>query len=187
MSKIDIVYGENNDTFAVYVAEEGRLAQLVKKTSAGNGRAWIFKDPKTWFDATGDERFDHGTAGLVCGTFMDGQSFLSMCRELGLNVKEDDQIRVPLSRGKTVEATSDEGERLLDYAKDELRRVRKDLPTRTELMNLLNLGHDEVGEVNRPSAELAAVAMDPSQAPAVTFAPGTDEVHHVLGQSDHDR
>jgi len=160
----DIEVCINSSTIAVRVTVDGRLAKLSRKTQALNEeRMWVFKTPATWPDeATGDERFDHKTAGLVCGTYEEGQSFLSLCRQAGVKVQSTNFF-VPLSNGQNLEVEDNYGNRLNDYTKQELRLVRRDLPDLSTIMRLFNLGFDEIGseQVDRPSAELAAQPLTP--------------------------
>ena len=139
-NNFDLEYCQNNCTIAIRPSRTGRLKGLVRTTADDTDRVWVFKSVESYTDDDGDERIDHGTLGLVSGYFSDGGKFLHMCRELGL-VVQSSGFFVPFSNGKHRYGTvghGDEAGPTSEYYESELKMARWDLPTRDQLVLVLN-------------------------------------------------
>lgn len=132
----DLEYDQNNGVLAIRPSRNGRLKSLIKSTTDGSDRVWVFKDVGTWRDEHGDERIDHRARGVVNGTYEEGQTFLAMCTLLGL-VVESGGFFVPFSNGQRRHGTFGDGKPFADYYESELKLMRWDLPTREQLKKLL--------------------------------------------------
>lgn len=129
----DIQYFQNNGVLAVRPGKTGRLSHLVRQTRKGDERVWVFADSCLYKDDDGDEHIDHRERGVVCGTYNEGQQFLAMCRELGFTVQSVGFF-VPFSNGQRRHAPDPRGgPDMCDWPEDELKLMRWDLPSRTDL------------------------------------------------------
>lgn len=143
----DIEYDQNNGVIAIQPTKNGKLSRLVKETNgvmaskSPEERCWVFADSYVYTDEAGEERIDHRRRGVVCGTYADGQAFLKMCSEIGLNVRSGG-LFVPFSNGQRRNAhvlrpTPYTHEYMSDYPEEELRLMRWDLPSREDLMKII--------------------------------------------------
>lgn len=134
----DLLYCINNGTLAIQPTSTGRLAALVRTVHGTNyERVWVFGDADPWtHPETGFEFVDHHRRGVMVGTWKQGQEFLAVCKELGLVVSSGG-LFVPFSNGQYRFGKFGDGAEMSDYAEDELRLARWDLPTRDELVALL--------------------------------------------------
>ncbi len=138
----ELHFWNNNRVLAIVPTRFGRLYRLFTFTSDDEEKPWVFSDPRTWIDPeTGDEMVDHHHRGVMNGTLQEGKDFLEMCRQLGIDVREA-SLDVPFSNGQKRRGRfyagkfyhrgefrqgSDKG--FNDFPRDELRRVRLDLPS----------------------------------------------------------
>lgn len=136
---VDVNYDQNNGTIAIEPTRSGLLAAMVltyrnpdEDGRNDNRRVWVFTDPYVWTDENGNERIDHHTCGLTCGSHQDGHYFLEMCRKIGLNVRRDGMF-VPLSNGQRRYGHFHDNKPFNDYGEDEQVCVRWDLPNEQEL------------------------------------------------------
>ena len=140
----DLEYGSNNGTIAIRPSRNGRLSKLVKTMKLAKDdytceeeRVWVFRDPYVYSDKNGNERINHITRGVVCGTYKQGELFMEMAKNLGLDVQYRG-LFVPFSNGQPrLGHFSEDKKPFADYSENELAHMRWDLPTKEELTALL--------------------------------------------------
>lgn len=136
IANADFGYDDNNGTLVVFPLETGRLADMVRKTSDGLPKVWVFRDIQT---STKEDGFDYLTRGLRVGTFSDGKNFIADAEKLGFTVQYTG-IFVPLSNGKrqSYYMGHPAGTGVFhNYPEMEIRMVRIDLPTEETLKSRL--------------------------------------------------
>ena len=115
----DLMYNWNNSVVFVVPMSSGRLAKFAHETEAG-ATGWLFSDYEEH-----EQRIETATKG---------QAFVNLCVELGLKVAHADNLNVPFSNGPRRR-----GEYEGQYTPSEYARVRQDLPTRDELVELVRV------------------------------------------------
>lgn len=135
----DLEYCINNGVLSIRPSRLGHLASLCLTTKRGVERAWTFGDVRTYKDADGDERIFHNLRGALNGTVQEGRDFMEMCKDLGLIVQAG-SFGVPFSNGPDVYGHLSNGHgvtvKMDDYSPEELKMMRWDLPTRTQIAAL---------------------------------------------------
>jgi hypothetical protein len=137
----DIECCRNNGTVAIRPTEHGRLAKLVKRTSDGEQKVWIFHDVTKFHDDDGDQLFDHIRRGVSVGDLEAAEKFVDMCKyDLHLCV-QNVGFFVPCSNAQQRYGKFDDVDRtpFADYRQAELKVVRIDLPTKEQLIELLEV------------------------------------------------
>lgn len=145
-SNPDLEYSNNNGVVAIKPTPTGKLRGLVLRTfSARDERVWIFMDYHTFQDDNGDLRLDHKSRGVSCGTYNDGERFLDLCRKLGLVVSATGFF-VPFSNGQRRLVIDRTGKPMADYTETELKLMRWDLPTESQLRHQIEQDAASGGE-----------------------------------------
>jgi hypothetical protein len=118
----DLMYNSHAGFIFVVPLPQGRLASLVKENE-GRLKGWCFTDPHPKVPT------------VMCGTYKEGEEFILNCTALGLQVALVSNLNVPFTGGVRV-GRHDADE--LGYFPSEYAAVRQDIPSREELMKMLD-------------------------------------------------